>query len=145
MAEKGKEKVLFVCTGNCCRSQMAQGWARYLKADGIEAYSAGTFPGPEISSRAVAVMAEAGVDISMQRPKHISELSSVEFDYVITLCDNAKQSCPTFPAGVKVIHQPFEDPSFLPGTDEEVMSAFRRTREQIRDFVESFPDILESD
>jgi len=140
---KEKTKVLFICTGNACRSQIAEGWARHLKSASIEAYSAGVRP-IGVSSRAIESMAEAGVDISWHKSQHLSEFADIEFDYVITLCDNAAQSCPVFGGKAKVIHRPFHDPYFAEGTKEEVMMEFREVREEIRAFVESMPESLES-
>ena len=141
---KGKIKILFLCTGNSCRSQMAEGWARHLKSDVIDAYSAGVWP-VGVSSRAIQVMAEAGVDISSQTSKHVDDLLAINFDYVITLCDNARQSCPVFTGPAKMVHKPFEDPTFVAGDTEEIMMAFRRTRDQIRAFVETLPESLTDD
>ena len=138
---KDKIKVLFVCTGNSCRSQMAEGWARHLRADAIEAYSAGIRP-IGVSSRAIKVMAEAGVDISSHRSKHVDEFVGIDLDYVITVCDNAKEQCPVFPGGVKHIHKPFEDPYFAAGSEEEIMTVFRKVRDDIRAFVETLPENL---
>ena len=101
-----KLKILFLCTGNSCRSQMAEGWAKHLKGNRIEAYSAGTKP-HGIDARAVAVMAEKGVDISGQRSKHIDELRDGNFDFVVTLCGSADESCPSFPGRVKRLHVGF--------------------------------------
>lgn len=140
---KDKVKVLFLCTGNACRSQIAEGWARHLKSGVIEAYSAGVSP-VWVSSRAVAVMAEAGVDISEQRSKHVDDLREIGFDYVVTLCDNARQQCPVFGGETKVIHRGFEDPSFMIASEQEIMAAFRKTRDDIRAFVETLPESLES-
>jgi len=142
--KKDKLKVLFLCTGNACRSQMAEGWARHLKSDVMEAYSAGVWP-VGVSSRAARVMAEAGVDISSQRSEHVDDYLGIDFDYVITLCDNARDQCPAFPGRSKVIHRPFKDPIAAIGTDEEVMRAFRRTRDEIRAFVESLPESVAGD
>lgn len=139
---KEKVKVLFVCTGNACRSQIAEGWARHLKSDVIEAYSAGVSPAT-LSSRAASVMAEAGVDISMQRAKHIDDVSDIEFDYIVTVCDNARGYCPIFPGAGKLIHRTFEDPSFMVAGEKEVMTAFRKLRDKIRAFVETMPESLE--
>ncbi|MGB8226777.1 MAG: arsenate reductase ArsC [Sedimentisphaerales bacterium] len=139
--KKEKLNILFLYTGNACRSQMAEGWARKLKSDCIEAFSAGIFPAA-LSSRAVKVMAQADVDISEQFPKHIDELVGIDFDYVITLCDNAKENCPLFGGKTKLIHKPFADPSFLMGDEEVIMDAFRKTRDQIRDFILTLPDSL---
>ena len=104
-----KPKILFLCTGNSCRSQMAEGWTRALKADQLEAYSAGIQP-KAVDPRAVRVMAEAGIDISGQMSKDIDSLGNLEFEYVVTLCDNARESCPFFPAKTKRVHMGFEDP-----------------------------------
>ena len=138
---KEKIKVLFLCTGNSCRSQMAEGWARHLKADLIEAYSAGTRP-IGVSSRAIKVMAEEGIDISMQQSQHLDEFSEIDFDYVITLCDNAAENCPVFTGKAKVLHRSFEDPYFAIGSEEEVMVTFRKVRNEIRKFVEAMPNNL---
>ena len=141
----GKLRVLFLCTGNSCRSQMAEGWARHLHGDLIDAYSAGVEP-QELSARAVRVMAEAGVDISKQRAKHIRDLGRLNFDYVITVCDNARERCPFFAGGVKSMHMGFEDPPFLARnakTEEEALTHYRRVRDEIRDFVQQLPEILE--
>ena len=142
---RGKEKikVLFLCTGNSCRSQMAEGWARHLKADLIEAYSAGIRP-IGISSHAIKVMAEEGIDISMQQSQHLDEFSEIDFDYVITLCDNAAKNCPVFTGESKVLHRPFEDPYFATGSEEEVMGTFRKVRNEIRKFVEAMPKNLDN-
>jgi arsenate reductase len=138
---KEKIKVLFLCTGNACRSQMAEGWARHLKPDVIEAYSAGVWPAG-VSSRAIQVMAEAGVDISSQTSDHVDEFLTIDFDYVITLCDNARDLCPIFSGKTKMIHRAFEDPTFVMGSTEAILAAFRRTRDLIRAFVETLPESL---
>ncbi|MHC4396020.1 MAG: arsenate reductase ArsC [Planctomycetota bacterium] len=143
-AVKEKIKVLFLCTGNACRSQMAEGWARHLKGDVMEAYSAGTSPAT-LSRRAVKVMADAGVDISGQTSKHIDELVGIDYDYVVTVCDNAREHCPVFPGRAKRIHKTFEDPSLMPGTKDEIMAAFIKTRDQIRQFIEKMPENLETE
>ena len=142
--DKKKIKVLFICTGNACRSQMAEGWARHLKSDVIEAYSGGVWP-VGVSSRAIRVMAEAGVDISSQTSDHVDEFLSIDFDYIITLCDNARERCPIFSGKVKVIHKPFEDPTFVVAGPDEIMEAFRRTRDLIREYVETLPGSLTDD
>ena len=141
---KEKIKVLFLCTGNACRSQMAEGWARHLKSDVIEAYSGGVWP-VGVSSRAIQVMAEAGVDISSQTSDHVDDFQTIDFDYVITLCDNAKQRCPIFSGKARLIHKPFEDPTFVVGNKDEIMRAFRLARDQIREFVETLPESLADD
>jgi arsenate reductase (thioredoxin) len=140
--QKRKLNVLFVCTGNSCRSQMAEGWARHLKGDVIEAFSAGVYPTP-VSRRAAQVMMEAGVDISWQKPKHVEDLCGIEFDYVVTLCDNAARECPAFGGRTKVIHRPFADPGYMIGSEEAMLDAHRRTRDLLRKYVETMPQSLE--
>jgi arsenate reductase len=138
-------KVLFLCTGNACRSQMAEGWARRLKGDQIEPYSAG-IEAHGLNPDAVRVMAEAGVDISGQRSKLVNELAGTEFDYVVTVCDNAHESCPLFLGKAKVIHAGFDDPPRLAAgakTEEERSAPYRRVRDEIRAFVETLPTSLE--
>ena len=137
-------KVLYLCTGNSCRSQMAEGWARRLKGDEIEAYSAG-IETHGLNPNAVKVMSEAGVDISDQRSKHVDELRDVEFDYVVTVCGHAHESCPMFRGGAKVVHVGFDDPPKLARdakTEEEALQHFRRVRDDIKAFVESLPGRL---
>jgi arsenate reductase len=142
MAEaKDKLKVLFLCTGNACRSQIAEGWTKQLKSDTIDAYSAGICP-IGVSSRAIKVMAEAGVDISKQTSKHVDDLDGIDFDYVVTLCDNAKQQCPLFGGKARLVHRAFEDPYFATGTEERIMRVFRKMRDDIRAFVEKLPQVL---
>lgn len=134
-------KVLFLCTGNSCRSQMAEGWARHLRSDVIEPYSAGVEP-HGLDPRAVKVMAEAGVDISGHRSKHIDELKAVEFDVVVTVCDSAREACPYFPDPARKIHKDFDDPPRLAAgarTEDEALPHYRRVRDEIRRFVESLP------
>jgi arsenate reductase len=136
-----KLKVLFLCTGNSCRSQMAEGWARHLRGDGIEPYSAGIEP-RGLDPRAVQVMAEVGVDISGHRAKHVDELKNIQFDYVVTVCDQAHESCPLFPGTTKVIHVGFDDPPRLAQNsknEQEALDHYRRVRDEIRRFVESLP------
>jgi arsenate reductase len=123
---------------------MAEGWAKHLKADVIEPYSAGITPAG-ISPTAIQVMAEAGVDISNQSSKYIVDLPDIHFDYVITLCDYARQHCPFFSRAAKHIHIPFEDPSFLVAAREEVLAAFRETRDAIKEFVETIPESLQEE
>ena len=139
-----KLKVLFLCTGNSCRSQMAEGWARVLKGDVIEPYSAG-IEKHGMNPRAMKVMAEAGVDISGQYSKTTDELGDVEFDYVVTVCDRARESCPLFLGNAKVIHVGFDDPPALAkdaSTEEEALKHYRRVRDEIRAFVEGLPEAL---
>lgn len=140
-----RPRVLFLCTGNSCRSQMAEGWARALRSDALEAFSAGTSP-HGLNPLAVRAMAEAGVDItghSSKRPESIG----VEFDYVVTVCDSAHESCPVFPARTRVVHRGFDDPPRLAkgaASDEEAMRHYRRVRDEIRAYVESLPGALAS-
>ena len=139
-----KLKILFLCTGNTCRSQMAEGLTRYLKSDIISPYSAGVDPG-EINLRAVKSMAEIGIDISRGFPKTIESLGDIAFDYVITLCDHANESCPLFPGKTKRLHWGFEDPPKLAenaSTEEEAMGHYRSVRDEIRAFVEKLPNVL---
>ena len=140
---KDKINILFLCTGNSCRSQIAEGWARYLKGGLIDAYSAGIRP-IGVSSRAIKVMAEAGVDISTHKSQHFDEFSGIDFDYVITLCDNASKNCPVFPGKAKIIHKPFEDPYFATGREDEIMAIFRKVRDDIKKFIETLPESLKS-
>ena len=133
--------MLFLCTGNSCRSQMAEAWTRLLKGDRFDAYSAGVQPKP-IDPRAVKAMAETGIDISEQKSKDVDVFGNMEFDYVITLCDDARESCPYFPAKTKLIHQGFEDPPKLAEeakNEEEAMAPYRRVRDEIKAFVETLP------
>jgi len=139
-----KLKILFLCTGNSCRSQMAEGWARNLKGDVIEPYSAG-IETHGLNPDAVKVMAEAGVDISMHASKHLDTLKDVPFDWVVTVCDNANESCPVFPGKVKRFHISFDDPPKLAKnakTEEEALSHYRRVRDDIERFIETLPDVL---
>ncbi len=143
-AQGGTLKVLFLCTGNSCRSQMAEGWARHLKGDVIEPYSAGVET-HGLNPQAVQVMAEAGVDISGHRSKHVDELKDVDFDYVVTVCDHAHESCPMFPGRTRVVHVGFDDPPRLARaahTPEEAMDIYRRVRDEIRAFIETLPQSL---
>ncbi|MFQ5772824.1 MAG: arsenate reductase ArsC [bacterium] len=140
--DTSKIKVLFLCVGNSCRSQIAEGWARHLKSDVIEAFSAGVSP-VGISSRAIKVMEEVDVDISGQASKHVDELLGIDFDYVVTLCDGARERCPLSPGKARMIHRGFEDPTFVIGSEQEIMSAFRKTRDQIKAYIETLPESLE--
>jgi arsenate reductase len=140
-----KLKVLFLCTGNSCRSQMAEGWARALKRDLVEPYSAG-IEKHGMNPHAVKVMAEAGVDISEQFSKTPAELGPVEFDYVVTVCGRADENCPMFPDKTKMVHVGFEDPPRLTKDlpeGEEKLAVYRRVRDEIRRFVEGLPEVLE--
>lgn len=134
-------RVLFLCTGNSCRSQMAEGWASALKSDVIEAYSAGTDP-HGMNPLAVRAMSEAGVDISGHHSKRVDELASVALDYVVTVCDSAHESCPVFPGHARIVHFGFDDPPKLAkgaASDDEAMPHYRRVRDEIRLFIETLP------
>jgi arsenate reductase len=141
MNEKKPLKILFLCTGNSCRSQMAEGWARALKSVEIEPFSAGIEP-KGLHPLAVKVMSEAGVDISGQSSKHVRDLAGIPFDFVVTVCDSARESCPLFPGKTKVVHRSFADPAAARGSEAEVLAVFRRVRDEIRDFVKSLPENL---
>ena len=143
-----KLKILFLCTGNSCRSQMAEGWARHLKSDRIEAFSAGTQT-HGLNPQAVRVMAEAGVDISGHRSKHLSEFRDTPLDYVITVCGHAHETCPIFPGATRIIHAGFDDPPALArelaengAGEQEQLNCFRRVRDEIRDYVKNLPESL---
>ncbi len=132
-------RVLFLCTGNSCRSQMAEGWATALKSDSIEAHSAGTSP-HGLNPLAVRAMAEVGVDISRHRSKRPEDLG-IPFDVVVTVCDSAHEACPRL-SGARIVHVGFDDPPRLARTarsDEEAMIHYRRVRDEIRAFVETLP------
>jgi len=134
---KRRMKILFLCTGNSCRSQMAEGWGEKLLAGKAEVFSAGTNPGT-VDPRAIKVMAEAGVDISGHHSKHASEFKDVAFDLVVTVCDKARESCPVWFGKAEKLHKSFEDPPFLAKeakTEEEALAHYRRVRDEIKEFV----------
>ncbi|MBU2572923.1 MAG: arsenate reductase ArsC [Elusimicrobia bacterium] len=155
------KKILFLCTGNSCRSQMAEGWAKALLAGKVEAFSAGTRPGREVDPRAVKAMAEAGLDISGQRPKSLEIFKDKDFDLVVTLCDkampvphkgyahqaaNAHTACPAYWGKGRKMHNGFDDPATVAGkgpSEEEAMPHYRRVRDEIKEFVLRLPEILE--
>jgi arsenate reductase len=137
-------KILYLCTGNSCRSQMAEGWTRHLKGEIIEPCSAGVET-HGLNPMAVRVMAEAGVDISGQQSQHINEFADADLDYVVTVCGHAHESCPVFPGNTQVVHVPFPDPPRLAqtvDTEEEKLNCYRTVRDEIRHFVEQLPDSL---
>ncbi|MBN1910537.1 MAG: arsenate reductase ArsC [Pirellulales bacterium] len=141
-------RILFLCTGNSCRSQMAEGWARHLKGDQIEAHSAG-IETHGLNPHAVRVMAEVGVDISGHRSKHVEKLADIPFDLVVTVCGHADEHCPVFPAKTKVVHVGFDDPPKLAAdapTEKAALDAYRRVRDEIRAFVKTLPEsVMERD
>jgi arsenate reductase len=144
MAEQKRIKILFLCTGNSCRSQMAEGFARHLRHDEIDAYSAGIAP-KGIDPLAIKTMAEAGVDISGQSSNSVDDIKHIAMDYVITLCDNAHKTCPSFPAKTAVRHVAFDDPPKLAvgaANEESALFYYRLVRDEIRRFVERLPDSL---
>lgn len=125
-------RVLILCTGNSARSQMAEGWLREHGGGRFLVESAGTHPAEMVNPLAVRAMAEAGVDISGHYPKHLERFLGDDWDYVITVCDNANEECPFFPGGKKRLHWGFEDPAAVRGNDEERLAVFRKVRDQIR-------------
>jgi arsenate reductase len=131
-----KKRVLFICTHNAARSQIAEALLRDLHGGLYEAYSAGTEPAG-MSPYAVKVMTEIGIAMGAHRSKSIQEFFGQQFDYVITVCDHAKESCPYFPGGKKMLHQSFADPSALIGAEEEIMAGFRRIRDEIKSWIEN--------
>lgn len=133
----GRRKILFVCTGNSARSQMAEGFARHYGVGGVEAYSAGMEP-TQLNPNAVAVMRERAIDISHQESKAFEEALARQMDYVITVCGNADERCPVLPPGVRRLHWPLEDPARARGTPEEILAVFRRSRDEIDARVRGF-------
>jgi len=146
MSEPGrKRKILFLCTGNSCRSQMAEAWARHLRGGRVEAWSAG-IEARGLDPRAVRVMAEVGLDLSGHVSKSVDELAGIPFDHVITLCGHAAETCPRFPGRAGVLHRGFDDPPALARnarTEQEALAHYRRVRDEIRDFVMTLPEALE--
>jgi arsenate reductase len=131
-------KVLFLCTGNSCRSQIAEGWLRQLGGDQFEVYSAGLEP-HGVNPNTVTVMEELGIDMSKHRSKHIDEyIGKIDFDFLITVCGNADERCPYFPGMGTRIHWPFEDPAAFEGSEDEKLDFFRKIRDQIRDKIQSW-------
>lgn len=133
------ERILFVCTGNSCRSQMAEGFLRHLAGDRFDVASAGTHPAG-LNPEAIAAMREIGIDISPHRSKGIGEVIGQPFDHVITVCDRAKESCPIFPEATCVHHWPFDDPATATGSPEERKAIFRRVRDKIAERIRQFID-----
>ena len=137
-------RILFLCTGNACRSQMAEGWARAPQNDGLEACPAGS-ERRGLDPKAVQVMAEAGVDISRHRSKNVQEVMGIEFDYVVTVCGHAHEHCPLFPGKAESVRAGFDDPPSLARdakTEEEALAHYRRVRDEIKAFVERLPQAL---
>lgn len=137
-----KKRVLILCTGNSARSQMAEGLLRHDAGDRFEVYSAGVKPSM-VRPEAIAVMGEIGIDLNQHRSKHVDEFAGQEFDYVLTVCDNARESCPLFPSDAVVIHKNFADPAAAEGSESERLDLFRQVRDQIREYLRSFPKHLQ--
>jgi len=133
-AGQEKKKVLFVCTHNSSRSQMAEGLLRALRGDRYEVYSAGTDPAC-VHPAAIAAMAEIGVDIRSHRAKGLDAVVGIGFDEVVTVCDHAQESCPVVPGGGEKRHQGFADPAAAKGSEDEILAVFRRVRDEIRDWI----------
>jgi arsenate reductase len=125
-------KVLFLCTENACRSQMAEGLVNHDLAGQVQAFSAGVKPS-QVNDRSIQVMAELGIDISYHRAKSVDDLANEQFDLVITVCDQAQQQCPIFPGETEIMHVGYPDPAKATGTEEEILTAFRRVRDALRD------------
>ena len=132
-----KKKVLFLCTGNSARSQMAEGLLRHLRGKEFEVFSAGVAP-KGVHPAAIQVMKEICIDISLQKSKHADDLQVKEFDYIITLCDHAAQNCPIFPGRGERMHHGFSDPAAVQGSDHEVLEAFRKVRDELKLFILGF-------
>lgn len=135
-----KKRVLILCTGNSARSQMAEGLLHHDAGDRFEVFSAGVKPSC-VRPEAIAVMRELGIDLSQHRSKHVDEFAGQKFDYVLTVCDNARESCPIFPGAAVRMHQSFADPAALQGTESNRVALFRKVRDQIREYLRSFPQV----
>ena len=139
-----RPKILFLCTGNSCRSQMAEGWTRSLLGKDYDVFSAG-IEAHGLNPLAVQVMGEAGVDISGQRSQRLEDLLEISLDLVITVCGHADENCPTLPHRCRKLHVPFDDPPLLArdaATEEEALGHYRRVRDQIKEFVQQLPEVL---
>ena len=132
-----RKRILVLCTGNSARSQMAEGLMRHEAGGHFDVFSAGTKPST-VRPEAIGVMREVGIDISSHRSKHVDEFAGQEFDIVVTVCDNAKESCPVFPARTLRLHWPFEDPAAVEGSESVRLAAFRAARDQIHDRIKRF-------
>lgn len=132
-----KKKILVLCTGNSCRSQIAHGYLNYFGNENLEVYSAG-IETHGVNPRAISIMKEDGIDISHHTSNNVNEYTSIEFDFVLTVCDNAKENCPYFPSKIKTFHYNFPDPAKAKGTEEEIMNQFRIVRDMIRNYTKEF-------
>ena len=139
------KKILILCTGNSCRSQMAEGFLKSFDSE-LEVFSAGTIPAEKVNPKSVIVMDEVGIDISSQAPQNVDEFVDQSFDYVITVCDNSKEVCPVFIGHVKnQFHIPFDDPAVAIGTDEEILAVYRRVRDEIKkEFTQFYNDKIKN-
>ena len=137
------KKVLVLCTGNSCRSQIAEGYLRYFAGNKAEIYSAGVET-HGVNPKAIETMKEDGIDISKHTSNNIEEYRDIDFDYVITVCDNAKERCPFFPTNAKMFHHNFPDPAKIIGTNEEIKQAFRNVRQLIKDYSQNFISMLQT-
>ena len=133
----GEKRILVLCTGNRCRSQMAEGWLRHFAGDWVEVRSAGTQP-KGVHPLAVRVMREAGVEIGSQTSEHVDKYRDQRFDVVVTVCDAAQEACPVFPNAGRTVHHGFDDPDKATGSEEQVLSVFRRVRDEVRDWAQGF-------
>ena len=133
------KKVLVLCTGNSCRSQIAEGYLRYFGGNQVEVYSAGVET-HGVNPKAIAIMAEDGIDISGHTSNNITEYAGVDFDYVITVCDNAKERCPFFPSSAEKFHENFPDPAKATGSEEEIKQQFRHVRNLIKNYSKAFAE-----
>jgi len=138
LSEGKKQRVLILCTGNAARSPMAEGLLRHDAGDRFEVLSAGVQP-CKVRPEAIAVLQELGIDLSQHRPKHVDEFAGQRFDYVLTVCDHARETCPVFPAQTRTIHHSFVDPGTFPGSEEERLARFRKIRDEIRAYLRAFP------
>lgn len=132
-----RKKILVLCTGNSCRSQIAEGYLRHFAGNKADVYSAGVET-HGVNPKAVATMQEDGIDISKHTSNNIDEYYDIDFDFVITVCDNAKERCPFFPTKAKRFHQNFPDPAKATGTEEEILEQFRRVRQEIKNYCRQF-------
>jgi arsenate reductase (thioredoxin) len=135
--DMNRKKILVLCTGNSCRSQIAEGYLKHFAGDKAEVYSAG-IETHGVNPRAISIMKEDGIDISDHTSNNIDEYRNIDFDYVITVCDHAKENCPYFPTNAATFHQNFPDPAKASGTEDEIMAKFREVREMIKDYSEKF-------
>lgn len=131
---------MFLCTGNSCRSHMAEGLLRFLSGQEFEVFSAGSKPAGKVHPLAIEAMREVSVDISKHQSKHLDQFTGQPFDFVITVCDNAREACPNFPGAGKQLHWSFDDPALATGTDEQKMRVFRRVRDEIRHRIRRFAE-----